>query len=433
MGRYFLPWRAMIAAGMLASAALTGVAEEYQRAPIRYSETKPENRVSWLQAKLAAGEAELEYEPELGYLRALLDALETPESSQMLVYSKTSLQRDRIAPQTPRAIYFSDDVYVGYCHEGEIIELSAVDPQLGAVFYTLDQQPGGRPQLIRESDSCLVCHSTSNTQGVPGYLVRSVFADARGFPILSEGSHLIDHTSPLEKRWGGWYVTGTHGDQQHLGNMLFQQGSVREQAAAPSGLNVVSIEERLDCENYLTPHSDLIALMVLEHQTQAHNFITRANFLTRQALHHETVLNRELDEAAGHRWDSTTSRIKNAGEPLVEYLLFCDEAPLTAPLRGTTSFTDDFQQHGPRDAQGRSLREFDLTRRLFKYPCSYLIYSPSFDALPAEVRQYVYGRLWEILTGEDQSKQFVHLSPADRTAVLQILRETKDDLPTNWR
>ncbi len=422
-----------VAMGLLGLAAAALQAEEYERPPINYSTATPDNPLSRLQAKLAAGELELPHEPDFGYLRAVLQALDVPESSQMLVFSKTSLQRDRIAPETPRAIYFSDDVYVGFCQDGDVLELSAVDPQLGAVFYTLDQRDAQRAELIRQSDECLVCHSSHNTQSVPGHLVRSVFADARGFPILSEGSYRIDHTSPLEQRWGGWYVTGTHGEQHHLGNMIFQERRVQEQTAAPTGLNVTELHERVSRAEYLTPHSDLVALMVLEHQTQAHNFITKANFQTRRALYYEASLNRELGEPADNRWDSTTSRIRSACEPLVEYLLFVDEAPLTAPLSGTSGFAEEFVKHGPRDARGRSLRDFDLQRRLFRYPCSYLIYSPSFDALPAEAKEYVYRRMWEVLSGEDTDQKFAHLSADDRRAIVEILRATKEDLPDNWR
>jgi hypothetical protein len=381
---------------------------------------------------LESGKAELKYDEEFGYLRSVLAALDVPESSQMLVYSKTSLQRDHIAPKTPRALYFNDDVYVGYSHSGEILELAVADPKLGAVFYSVEQSQQDVPRFKRRGDTCLICHNSSHTQGVPGFLVRSVFADQRGYPILSEGSFRIDHTSPLEQRWGGWYVTGTHGDQKHLGNMIFQKRTAREQAQNPTGLNVVDLRDRFDTDEYLTPHSDIVALMVLEHQTQAHNFIARAGLLTRMALRHEAMLNRELGEPEGHRWDSTTSRIKNAGEPLVEYLLFCDEAELTGPIKGTTTFAEEFARRGPRDDRGRSLRDLDLTRRMFKYPCSYTIYTDGFDALPPEAKEYVYGRLWEILSGQDKSDQFAHLTADDRRAILEILAATKDDLPPTW-
>lgn len=402
-------------------------AQEFEQEPIRYSQAKPDNRVSRLIERVAAGETKLEHEEHFGYLRALLSALDVPTDSQMLVFSKTSLQRHRIAPRTPRALYFNDDVYIGFCQQGDVLEISAVDPQLGTVFYTLDQDPLLAPNFRRQTDNCLICHGSSQTKEIPGHVVRSVFSDASGLPILSSGTYRIDHTSPIEKRWGGWYVSGTHGDQKHLGNLIVRGKFERDEIDNSAGQNQTSLDGRFDTSKYVQPHSDIVALMVLEHQADAHNYLARANFLTRQAIHHQNSLNRELHEPADRVWDSTKSRIKNAGEPLVEYLLFSGEAELTSPIRGTSGFTESFAQRGPRDQRGRSLRDFDLQTRLFKYPCSYLIYSPSFATLPPEVKTYVLRRLHEVLDGQDQSEKFAHLSAADRTAIREILADTLTD------
>src|SRR5207302_8884790 len=132
---------------------------------------------------------------------------------------------------------------------------------------------------------------------------------------------------------------------------------------------------------------------------------------------------------ADYRSESTPSRIKNAGEPLLKYLLFSGETGLTDRVRGTSGFAEEFCQRGPRDSRGRSLRDFDLQRRLFKYPCSYLIYSAAFDSLPGPVKDYVLHRLWEVLNGKDTSAEFAHLTTADRRAMLEILVTTKPNLP----
>jgi hypothetical protein len=343
------------------------------------------------------------------------------------------LQRQRITPKTPRAVYFSDDVYVGYCQRGDVLEISAVDPQLGTVFYTLDQQPTETPRFKRQGDSCLICHSSGNTQNVPGHVVRSVFPDRGGQPILSEGSHRVDHTTPFEKRWGGWYVTGTHGGQRHMGNVTHNPRDITEMEPASGGQNVTDLQPLFRASHYLTPHSDLVALMVLEHQAQMHNFITRASFTVREALHYQQQLNRDLKEAPDHRWPSTDSRIASAGDALLKYLLFCEEAPLAEPIAGTSEFAAEFAARGPRDHKGRSLRDLDCQRRLFKYPCSYLIYSPSFDAMHAEMRDYVLTRLHRILTGEDADPAFAHLTAEDRRAILEIVRDTKFNLPDQWQ
>lgn len=406
--------------------------DEFEQEPISYSKSEPENRVATLIGELEAGTKRLAYEEDRGYLRSLLAELEVPVSSQMLVFSKTSLQRDRIAPDHPRAIYFSDDVYVGFCQDGDVLEVSAVDPKLGAVFYTVDQHSIERPLIQRQTDNCLICHGSSQTKDIPGHVVRSVLTDARGLPILSAGTYRIDHTSPLDNRWGGWYVTGTHGTQKHLGNLIIQGRREPEKIDNSAGHNNTTLAGRFDSSRYLSPHSDIVALMVLEHQTGAHNYLTRANFLTRQAMHYQQALNREMGEPADHLWDSTKSRIKSACEPLVEYLLFSGETKLSEKLQGTAAFAEEFAARGPRDRQGRSLRDLDLTRRMFKHPCSYLIYSESFVALPTEARDYVLRRLWEVLCGQDQSEKFAHLNPADRAAVLAILRDTLPDLPEYW-
>lgn len=412
----------------LTSSALR--ADDFDREPIHYSTSPSTDCISKLQQAVDKSVSTLKYDRSLGYLPDVLEELKVSTKSQMLVFSKTSLQRQRIAPQTPRAIYFNDNVYVGYCQDGEVLEFSAVDPQLGMVFYTLDQQESSQPKFRRQTDSCLLCHGSSQTHSVPGNLVRSVYPDAGGFPILSSGSFRIDHTSPIEKRWGGWYVTGMHGSQKHLGNLIIRDKQEPEQIDNSSGQNLTDLSRLVDLSSYPSSHSDIVALMVLEHQAKGHNLLTQANFVTRQALHYERNLNRELNESPDHRWASTTSRIRSVGEPLVEYLLFSSEAPLTSPIQGTSGFSEAFSQMGPRDSRNRSLRDFDLQTRLFKYPCSYLVYSDSFRLLPHEVKQYVRNRFQEILTGKDQSKSFSHLSPPDRENILEILKAT---MPEEWK
>jgi len=409
----------------------TLAADENERPPIEYSRSTPDNCVSKLQSRMERGELRLEYSDQLGYLPSLLKALDVPVESQLLVFSKTSLQRHRISPRTPRAIYFNDDVYIGYCRSGDMLEVSAVDPQLGAVFYTLDQKKSDAPHFLRQTENCLVCHSSSRTEGVPGHVVRSLFVDSSGQPILSAGSYSVDHSTPLEQRWGGWYVTGTHGSQTHLGNLIIRGQDVRQPVDNAQGQNVTQLADRLAVEKYLTPHSDLIALMVLEHQTLVHNYLTKANFAARQALQYETEMNRTLGEPEGKRMESTTRRIQSAGNDLVEVLLLVNEAKLTAPISGTSGYAEKFSRSGLRDRRGRSLQELDLQRRLFKYPCSYLIYSSAFDGLPSEMQDYVWQRLWDVLSNPNEAK-FKHLSPGDRRAIVEILRETKANLPEYW-
>jgi len=421
--------------------SLAHAEDDFERPPIEYSRAAPNNAVTQLQTRLKRGETTLEFDDSHGYLPAVLKALRVPVESQMLVFSKTSMQRNRISPKTPRAIYFNDDVYVGYCHEGAVMEVSVADPALGAVFYTLDQEsspPSHHPVLVRKTSQCLQCHSTSLSGDVPSHLVRSVFTDAAGLPILSEGSFHVDHATPLEKRWGGWYVTGTHGQQTHLGNFIVREAPLPRPVRNPAGQNVTDLTPHFKTARYLTPHSDIVALMVFEHQTKMHNLMTRANFATRQALFYQAALNQALGDPVDKRLESTTRRIAAAGEDLVKGLLFVDEARLTAPLQGTSEFATQFMRSEPRDSQGRSLRDLDLKTRLFKYPCSYLIYCAAFDGLPREMKSYVAARLRQILTADNtlavsaarqrEHEDFANLSPRDRQVILEILKETKPDL-----
>lgn len=405
----------------------------FEEPPIDYLRAPLSDPVAELQKRVDQKAVELEFDEDHGYLKSLLEHLGVPTASQVLVFSKTSFQLKRISPRSPRAVYFDDDVYVGWVRGGDVVEIAAVDPRQGAVFYTLDQKETEHPRFLRRTYECLQCHSSSLTRGVPGHLVRSVYPAPDGRPILNAGTFLTDHTSPLKERWGGWYVTGQHGAQRHLGNLLVRSAEGPEALDTDAGANLTDLRGRFDQDAYLSPHSDLVALMVLEHQTQLHNLITKANFLTRITLNDEKIMNDMLERPAGHRSESSLRRIASAAEPLVKYLLMCGEAPLTAPISGTSSFAAEFASRGPRDRQGRSLRELDLNTRLFKYPCSFLIYGESFDELPAPVKDRVYERLWEVLTGEDRTDDFAHLSLGDRRAILEILRDTKPGLPACWK
>ena len=408
-------------------------ADEFERSPIQYSLSTPKNCITKLQEKMDKGSTKLTYDGETGYLGAVLKALQVPLDSQMLVFSKTSLQLRHITPKTPRAVYFNEDVYVGYCQSGDVLEISAVDPNLGTVFYTLDQQQIDAPQFIRRVDKCLICHSSSRTEGVPGHLVRSLFVDYSGQPMLSGGSRTVDHTTPIDQRWGGWYVTGKHGHQNHLGNLVIRGRDVPRDVDNSQGQNVVSLKDRLDLGRYLTPHSDIVALMVLEHQTLVHNRMTKANFTARQAFDYEHTLNEALGEPKGNRLESTTRRIQSAGDDLIEAMLFVEEAKITSPISGTSGFAENFSKKGPKDKKGRSLHQLDLQQRMLKYPCSHLIYSDSFDALHPEMRKYIWQKLWDIFNNKDNSKKYSHLSVADRMAILEIIRDTKSGLPDYWK
>ncbi len=406
---------------------------DFEAEPINYNTALLSNPVHELSQLVAAEKSRLTHDLQHGYLRAVLEHLNVPVSSQVLVFSKTSFQPRHITSQRPRAVYFNDDVYVGWVQGGDVVEISTADPQQGAIFYTLSQQELERPNIVRDRGQCIVCHASSRTSGVPGHLVRSVYAAASGQPFYGSGTFHTDHRSPFKERWGGWYVTGTHGQQRHMGNVIATNRDRPDELNVEAGANITDLSEFISTEPYLSPHSDIVALMVLEHQTGMHNLITRANFETRSAQHYDEIMNKALGRPQGQRSESAVRRIDSAAEKLVAYMLYADEFQLTDRVRGTSNFADEFSARGPRDSKGRSLRDFDLSTRMMKYPCSYLIYSEPFEALPDEVKERVFRRLFDVLTGQDERGTFDHLTAADRQAVLEILLETKTDLPSYWK
>jgi hypothetical protein len=369
----------------------------FAAAPIHYRSQALSDPVARLQKRLAAGEVSLRFDPGHGYLRSVLQALDVPVNSQTLVFSKTSFQFSKISPAHPRALYFNDDVYVGQVQDGSLVEFIAFDPVQGAIFYVLDEHEAEHPRFERAVLDCVQCHvQASVTRGVPGVMLRSVVTNASGNQVGGTPAYVTGHESPMRERWGGWYVTASEGDPKQMG---------------ASGV------ASLDTLQFLTPHSDIVALLVLAHQTQMHNLITATNYQTRIALH----------SGAG------SQQFERPAEQLVRYLLFADEAPLGGGIAGTSGFAETFAARGPRDPQGRSLRDFDLRTRIFKYPCSYLIYSEAFDAIPEPARTYIYRRLFEVLSGRDQTDEFRALSSADRHAILEILVATKPGVPEEWK
>ncbi|MEO8368761.1 MAG: hypothetical protein ABI806_06150 [Candidatus Solibacter sp.] len=399
---------------------------------IQYHTAPVMDRVAGLQSQLREGKAKLDFKGQQGFLQAVLKALDVPVSSQVLVYSKTSFQAPRISPRAARALYFTDDVFIGWVPGGDVLEIASVDPRQGVIFYTMDQDPDLKPRVDRR-DECLQCHASGGTLGVPGLVVRSVFVERSGMPVFNAGGFVTDHRSPLSQRWGGWYVTGTHGAQRHMGNVIVEDRDHPDQLDREKGANVTDLKYRLDTGNYLAPSSDLVALMVLEHQTRMTNLLTRVGWETRLALSDQKAMNQALKQPDDQISDSGRRRIDNAAEALLKYMLFSDEALLEAPVKGNSAFAEEFEARGPRDHANRSLRKFDLTRRMFRYPCSFLIYSEAFDGLPIMVRDRIYRRLWEVLSGADQTPAYARLTAADRKAIYEILLDTKRDLPEYWR
>ena len=379
---------------------------------IRYSTTPATDAVAALNLKLQDGSATLTFDPSNGYLRSVLDALKVPVESQGLVFSQTSFQAPLINIQNPRAVYFADTVAVGWVRGGRVLEVTAQDPAQGVIFYSLEQTASPSPRFVRNND-CLACHLSWETLGVPGLTVQSVY------PLPDELSYVNGfttvHGSPLEQRWGGWFVTGDHGGVKHMGNVPVMPKEKGTSKLANPTRPLTSVEGLFDLKGYPTPYSDVVAQMVLAHQTNMTNLITRTGWEARLLAAKPSV--------------DASARVTEAARDLVDYLLFIDEAPFVGPMKGGSGFTERFAMEGPKDKQGRSLRDFELRRRLFQYPCSYMIYTPGFDGMPALARDAVYARMWEILSGREKGPRYKVLSLADRKAIVEILRDTKPGIP----
>jgi hypothetical protein len=369
-----------------------------------------------LEARLAAGATTVVAEGRHGYLKGLLAQLDIPVSSQGLVFSRTSLQTDRIAPWAPRALYFNDDVYIGAVVDSPFLEIASIDPGAGASFYTVRQDGGARPVFQREGTTCLMCHeSRAATGGVPGIIVRSVLTDRMGYMVGAWHEGSTSDRTPFDRRFGGYYVTGTHAGAPHAGNtlspLLAHEVPVRDEYMRTfdrgAGANVTDLSKLFNTSQHLSPHSDVVALMVLAHQARVHNLIVQTQRATGPG-----------DQPAP---------IAAAVEQLLRVMLFSGEAPLGGPVRGTTNYARAFSARGPADRDGRSLRDFDLETRLFRYPLSFLVYSAAFEALPPPAREQFYARLDDVLTGADRSPEFAHLSAADRRAIREILVDTKPE------
>ncbi len=407
--------------------------DQFQDAQIiGYRNAGGNDPIARLQRRINSGEVKLEHSDNSGYLAAVLKQLNIPVSSQGLVFSKTSFQLHRISPNNPRSIFFNDDVYIGWVRGGDLLEVGAIDPNYGGVFYMMEQTKTDKPRFVR-NDECLQCHASNATRNVPGFMVRSVYPDERGYPIAPLGSRITSHSSPLIERWGGWYVTGTIGEAHHAGNLLFNESSNPEQPEQLTGSNLTSLDKKFTPTSYLSAHSDVVALMVLEHQTQMHNLITKLNYETRLALNNQKVMDEALQRKGDELSDSSRRRIEHATEDLLRYMLFVGETRWQSPISGTTNFAKEFAATAQRDKQGRSLRDLDLQKKLFRYPCSYLIYSEAFDALPKPALDHLYRQLWLALTGQTKDKELLAIVPEDRKAVLEILRSTKTNLPAYFQ
>lgn len=402
-------------------------ADAYEQPPINYSASKPTDAVSRLQARLASGELKFAG-TDREIVQALLRELGIAGESQIVVFSKTSFQRDRIRPEHPRAIYFSDTCYVGWVPSG-LVEVTDIDPLLGPIFYSFDPS-AAKPAFTRDAD-CLRCHGGTFHRGIPSIFARSVLPNEDGEPLLRFGTELVDFRTPFTNRWGGWYVTGQHGSALHRGNVIVR-GKDNEPTDFKRGANVKSLDRFFETKPYLTEGSDIVALLVFEHQTAMQNTLTRASMECRRMLAYQKNLQRELKEAVTDElmYDSVKSVFESSVRQLVDDLLFKDETPLPEGVVGSEQFQRSFLASAPRASDGSSLKEFQLRGHLFKNRCSYLIYSECFLTLPEQLKRRVYERLGRALDQTNPDPRYAYIPGEERARIAKILRETHPELKT---
>jgi hypothetical protein len=361
------------------------------------------DRVARLNEALARHERALTRDPRTGYLVSILEALDLTAESQLLVFSKTGVQRAYTGPHTPRALYFDQAVAVAYVAGAPMIEVAADDPQQGIVFYTLDQTAAA-PSFTRQT-SCLSCHVSPGTLGVPGLIARSHTVGDDGNVRPQTVPRDVDHQTRHPDRWGGWFVTSEgapppYQQLAHMGNVTFSgKGNTSNQVF------VDWMTSEPETRGYLSSASDIAGLLLFDHQVHAINLMTRLNVEARAA----------------------SDQVPRLANELADYLLFAGEAPPLSPLTPRPGFAASLASKVPTDRLGRSFGQLDMDTRLLRYPCSYMIYSDAFEALPAAVKQSVYRRMIGTLTADDPRATRARLD--DRRAVLEILRETKPGFP----
>lgn len=388
----------------------------YGKDSVDYFAVSVNDRVFRLQAKIQSGAVRLKADDEHGYLKSVLQHLEVPLESQLLVFSKTARAPNLVSPNSPRAIFFNDTVSVAWIPKAKELELTAVDPARGVNFYTL-KQPGQQvasqtPVTFLRNNRCLACHSGRSSLEVPGLLLRGFQTDRTGKMLY--GFSRITHDTTYDRRWGGWFVSGSPAGLVHCGNLIGEPENERHKKDAGFLSSLNDLSERVDLSAWPAPTSDFVAHLVFSHQVHGTNLLIRVGM--------EARLNRHSD----------------AQDRLIRYLVFADEPRLKVSksaalaLRGT-AYATWFQKSGVDDTEAGSLRELDLSRYAFRNRLSFLITTSLFDGLPGATRSRLLTRIWHGLTDELPEDAFRHLKGDERKRIEEIVRATMANLPEAWQ
>lgn len=390
-----------------------GVEAEFEGPPHDYWKRPLTDRFTRFKAELEAGKVKLDTTGEKPFLQSLLTALEIPHSSQMLVFSTTSLQLRFISPRNPRALFFNEDVYIGYI-PGARIEIVSLDPALGGIFYIFDIPRGDALPRVERSERCMNCHAREETGNVPSLTVKSVLPGPSGGSLVAYRQGLSGHGIPFKDRFGGWYLTGAENFTEHWANTMgrYVEGKLQRIPVEPGRL--------FDYGRYLTATSDVLPQLLHEHQIGFANRVIAATYRTRTLL----------AESGGKLTAGQGAELDQKARELVRYILFADEVPLPAGgVAGDAAFKADFAKSRRTVPSGASLKDFDLKTRLFRFRCSYMIYSEVFGGLPPEMRQRVDRVLAGALNEAQPDKDFAYLPVQEKRAIRFILKATMKNPP----
>jgi len=426
--------------GLAAALFFTGMApaqfwNDFDVEPHSYRSRKLTDPVSVFMERVNGGAIPAFEEEGKELVKKLLEEFKIPVSSQVFVFTKTSLQRDQVSSDNPRALYFNEDAYLGWMPGGRV-EIASIDPLAGPVFWF--QRPLGRKEdlLFRRTGSCLGCHAGSATNYLPGLLGQSVYPLADG---RSAGSirtfERVGHNIPYEQRWGGWMVTGAgHEALNHMGNALAvrdQKGLRLEKKTAGQAASDLSVF--FDPSLHLIEGSDILAMLAHDHQISAHYRINEAQYRMRQVLFDE-----KLDPDSGREvWEKLPSAHLSALDTsmsrFLKYFLFADEPALKGEIQDGGVYRKDFFANKRVSRHGLSLKDLDLKTRLLKHRLSWMIYSNAFEGIPRAFKEEFYHRLWNILTRPGGVAGFEYLGAEEKAAIAEILTDTKDGLPDYWK
>jgi len=424
--------RALVVPLLLCS-TLTGFSQfynDYELEPHGYFSKDAKDPVTLLMKRVQRGEILIKDPNGKPLVERLLRELGLNKDTQVLVFSRTSLQRREVSYSNPRALYFNESVYLGWMPNGRI-EIASFDPELGPIFYFQRELDDTSSPLLERSRSCLGCHAGDATNFLPGSLGRSVYPDKSGRSLRSiDDYRRSGHHIPLHDRYGGWFVSGNHGTMRHMGNAIAtrEQGEVtinREQFA-----NLEKLDRFFSTEAYPAPGSDIAALLVFDHQVTMHHRLVEAAYRARQSLFDSKLDPKETDLSKLSKGRSIDEFIEGR-DKVVDYLLFRNETPIPK-VSCDPGFRRAFTANRIADSRKRSLKDLRLDGRIFENRCSYMIYSPTFDQFPPMLKGAIYARIHEILTSPKPVEGFDYLGKDEKRRILEILHETKEDLPPGW-